>query len=282
MIKSTMLVPKVTLTFGLILSCGCWMIYTATAAEKKPNKQSQSKSVTPPTSGQKSESKNENKSEIKSEIKSEKVNVDNIKEKYWARGDESEMGVVQNRLYSKEKKFVLGVYGGILATDPFLSVKNYGLKVGFNFSEYFGAHILYWRDSVSPSSALQTFEETLKATTNYNAPSSFFGAEVNGSFLYGKLSVIGKAIIYYDLHLTAGIGSTSTESGKYLTPYLGIGQQVYLSKWFSLRMDYRIMTYREVILERVVPTKIGTSYPPRTNWVNSIELGFDFLFGIFK
>src|SRR5262245_10788021 len=53
----------------------------------------------------------------------ERVNVENIKQKYWARGDESELGVVQNRLYSKANKLELSLLGGILSTDPFLSVK---------------------------------------------------------------------------------------------------------------------------------------------------------------
>src|SRR5476649_915658 len=56
----------------------------------------------------------------------EHVNVENIKSKYWARGDESELGVVQNRLYSKEHKIEVGVFGGVVATDPFLQVNSVG------------------------------------------------------------------------------------------------------------------------------------------------------------
>ncbi|HTL13265.1 MAG TPA: hypothetical protein VL588_12295, partial [Bdellovibrionota bacterium] len=35
---------------------------------------------------------------------SDAVAVDSIKEKYWARGDQTEIGVVQNRMYSKTHK----------------------------------------------------------------------------------------------------------------------------------------------------------------------------------
>ena len=34
---------------------------------------------------------------------------------------------------------------------------------------------------------------------------------------HGKLSLIGKSIIYYDLHLLGGVGQTSTEAGTYRT-----------------------------------------------------------------
>jgi hypothetical protein len=41
----------------------------------------------------------------------ERVNTEAIKEKYWARGDESEIGVVQNRLYSKANKVIAWAAG---------------------------------------------------------------------------------------------------------------------------------------------------------------------------
>ena len=40
----------------------------------------------------------------------ERVNVDTIKEKYWARGDQSELGVVQNRAYTKAHKWEFGLF----------------------------------------------------------------------------------------------------------------------------------------------------------------------------
>src|SRR4051812_6211150 len=53
--------------------------------------------------------------------KAERVNVESIKQKYWARGEESELGVVQNRLYSKEHKVEIAGFYGFLGSDPFLN-----------------------------------------------------------------------------------------------------------------------------------------------------------------
>lgn len=209
----------------------------------------------------------------------EQVNVENIKQKYWARGDESEIGVVQNRLYSKANKFELGVFGGFVTTDPFLNVKSTGASLGYHFNEYWSLNVLGWTSFVSPSSALTTFREIMGAETNYNSPKSFIGVEGVASFLYGKLSLVGKKIIYYDMHLSGGSGMTDTESGRYFTPFLGIGQQIYIAKSISVRVDYRLMGYRETIIEKVVPTKIGQPVGVRTNWTNAITIGFDFLFG---
>lgn len=209
----------------------------------------------------------------------EKVDVETIKQKYWAKGKESELGVVQNRLYTKAKKWNLGVFGGVISSDPFLSVKNAGGFLGYNFSEYVAVNVVYWKHFVNPSSALQTFEGTLGATTNNNPPSHFFGLEGVFSLIYGKISFLGEKIIYYDLHMIGGLGRTTTRNGDYLTPYAGIGQNIYFSKVTSLQVDYRIQYYKEDIIERVRPSTIGQKLGSRSNWTNVVTVGFSFLIG---
>lgn len=209
----------------------------------------------------------------------DRIEVDAIKEKYWNRGDESELGVVQNRLYTKSRKIELGALFGLVSTDPFLSVQSVGGSVGFHLSEYLGLRLLGWKTRVSPSNALLTFQATRGATTNTNEPKAFLGAELAGSIIYGKLSFVGKKIIYYDLHLLGGGGVTETESGSYVTPLIGIGQQIYLSKSLSFVADYRLMGYRENILEKVIPTKLGQVVDERVNWNNTLTLGISMLFG---
>lgn len=209
----------------------------------------------------------------------ERVNVDAIKEKYWAGGEEAEMGVVQNRLYSKERKWNLGLYTGVFSTDPFLSVYSLGASLGYNFTEYLSLHAIGIKHSASPSSALTAFEAEKSATTNYNKPLNYLGLEGLASILYGKLSVLGKAIIYYDMHLSLGLGRTKTENGAYFTPSVGIGQQVYISKLMSVRVDYRFMPYKENITERKIPHLFGRVLGERTNYSHAVTLGLSFLIG---
>ena len=212
----------------------------------------------------------------------ERVNVENIKQKYWARGDENELGVVQNRLYSKDKKIEFGLFGGVVASDPFLSVKNLGALLGFHFSEYLAMNIFGYKDLADPSSALALLEKPLSegglgTTANTNKPRWYLGGEFMFSPVYGKLSVLGKAIIHYDMHLLAGLGTTATESGRNLTPHVGIGQQIYLTQRISIRLDYRLQIYNDTIVEKVQPSRIGQVNGTRTNYSNTITLGVDFL-----
>jgi len=206
-----------------------------------------------------------------------KVNIEHLKKQYWNQGGDLE--VVQNRAYTKAKRVELGISGGFVNSDPFLSVNALGGSIGYYFSEVFGMRLVYLKDFARASSALKTLEATPPGnlTANTNNPKSFVGGEFGVSAIYGKLSLFGKAILYYDLHLVAGVGKTGTESGSYFTQFLGLSQQVFLSQAVSVRMDYKLMRYNEQILNKNSSSgPVGALIAQRDNWSNAILLGFNF------
>lgn len=191
---------------------------------------------------------------------------------------------MQNRYYKKANKLELGIFGGIASNDPFLSIREVGGTLGYHFNEYFAFSALYMSFLAKTSSAYSTFKaETTAVEVNYNKPKQFYGGELGYSPIYGKLSLMGKMIIYYDLHLLAGAGLQTTENGKYLAPLGGIGQQIYLSKLLSIRLDYRMLFYSEDIVERqgstIRGTTTGAKIGTRSNQTSVITLGATFLFG---
>jgi outer membrane beta-barrel protein len=204
--------------------------------------------------------------------------VDKMKEKYWNKGNEDmEVRVVQNRLYSKAHTFELGLFVGSIATDPFLSVKNYGASLGYHLSDYFGIVLLGWKDSVQPSSALTLLQgPPTNTTANTNDPNYFIGGELDFVPLYGKLSLVGKSIIYFDTHLDLGCGDTSTETGKYITPFVGIGEQIYLNGWSSLMLDYRLAGYHEQLVQKTAGPGQGSVLGGRTTLNDVITVGVSF------
>jgi outer membrane beta-barrel protein len=214
----------------------------------------------------------------------ERVNTENIKNKYWARGDESELGVVQNRTYSKSGKFEFSLLGGVDFTDPFLNVYTAGARFGYHFNEYFSLHVIGWK-AYSGASGTQTdllSEKSpgqLGTALNTNAPKYYVGTEAQWSLLYGKLSLLGESIIHYDFHLMAGFGAMSTQSGTDFEQHIGVGQQFFLGKASFVNVDYRLMHYQETILQQVVPTQLGDPVGTRQNFSNVITVGFGFLFG---
>ena len=206
----------------------------------------------------------------------EVVDLNPVRERYWTRGEESEISVVQNRQFKKAGRFDLGVQAGLVSSDPFLKTQLLGGSVGYHWNEYFSLHVIGWKHFVSGSTALKTFEETLGATTNNNPPRSYFGVEALGSLIYGKLSLIGRSILYYDLQFSAGAGAMSTENGTSPSPSLGIGQQIHLGDRLSLRFDYRLQYYRETLIEKVITPRLGQVVGQRDNWSNTVTLGIQY------
>lgn len=211
----------------------------------------------------------------------EKVDIEGIKQRYWSQGEDAAVGVVQNRAFSKAKKVQVGLFGGTVISDPFLNTAGLGFTAAYFFDEYFGVGVMGLGHSVSDSSALAEFRRLNGGDANTNEPKSYFGIEGTASLLYGKLSLIGASIIYYDMHASLGMGATWTESGRYFTPSIGIGQRFYVTKWSSIRFDYRLMPYRERIIEKVVPTERGQYKGSRNNFSNTITLGVDILWDLF-
>jgi outer membrane beta-barrel protein len=208
----------------------------------------------------------------------EVLEVEKVKEKYWAQGEESQLGVVQNRTYSKAGKLQLGLVGGRATDDPFLSTTAYGLNVGYNFSEFWGASLVGLKYSVSPSNALKTLRSGGKQA-NTVAPEYYLGGEATGSFLYGKLSLLGASIIYYDMHVTGGGGITRTENDSAApTVSMGLGQRFYITKAFSLRMDYRFQTFVATEKEKEITARIGevNGKIRHYNHVLALEMGWMF------
>ncbi|MBI4404320.1 MAG: outer membrane beta-barrel domain-containing protein [Deltaproteobacteria bacterium] len=211
----------------------------------------------------------------------QKVDIKKIEKEYWQGTDRAPVEVVQNRFYTKSNKFELGVFGALVSTDPFLSVKAAGASLGYHISEYFSIHALYWKDYVSPSSASDTLATSNGSVVNTNEPKSFKGAEIAFYPLYGKLSLVGKSIVYFDAFLLAGGGLRETESGNAPAMMTGLGSQLYLSRIFTIRLDYRIFFFKEKLIQKTPASLAGTDLGTRNELNGIFTLGFTALFNLF-
>lgn len=207
--------------------------------------------------------------------------VDSIKEKYWARGDESQMGVVQNRTYTKARKFHLGAAVNFLSSDPFLTVRGLQGELGYFFNETWGLSVVGSLYQTEGSSALDSFEKYRDATANTNEYKAWVGVEGVSSLLYGKLSLLGWKILYYDLHLSANAGVAMMETGNAFAYGAGIGQRFYINQWCSFRVDYRFYTFQERIVEKEILRLLGTEIGTRQNFSHSFNVGVDLFVDLF-
>lgn len=210
----------------------------------------------------------------------EQVDVSKITEKYWAQGKETELGVVQNRKFTSANRFELEGFLGTMNTDPFLSVRRYGLSLGYHLNQYVSIHGIFWRAVAEKSDALVRFEHDLAATTvDTNMPQMFYGLQTNYNILYGKASLFGSLIIYVDVFALGGIGFSETETGTYFTPFIGLGQKIHLNKFMALTLDYRLMFFNEDIRKKTRGSNVlGAIEASRANTSDAVTLGLSFFY----
>jgi outer membrane beta-barrel protein len=211
-----------------------------------------------------------------------KLDVDGLKEKYWNNESSPELRVVQNRTYTKELKVSVQPFFNLISADPFQSTLGAGFELGFNPTEYLGMHAIYSRVWNSPTSAADAFLTKAGFAANSNPIQHLIGGEVSWSILYGKLSLIGKAILHFDLYLHGGAGYLFTDNGNTVTPWAGLGQQIYIFKWMTLKADYRFMYWRENVVNKyevsATAQPLGTVLGQRNVFAHWFAIGLNFLF----
>ena len=74
-----------------------------------------------------------------------------------------------------------------------------------------------------------------------------------------------------------GGGVRGTETGNDTAALLGVGAQLYLSRHFTLRLDYRLIYFTDKLLQKFPASLAGTDLGTRTQLTGLTTLGFTFL-----
>jgi outer membrane beta-barrel protein len=197
---------------------------------------------------------------------SDKVDLKKLEDKYWSAKDD-DYGVIQNRTFSKAGKLYLSAVYGPLLNDPFAKSRAAGAMFGYYFTEDFGLEAHYFSYSTSKSETLEKFN-TLSAagvSPNYDLIKSAAALSLTYTPFYAKMAFMNKAILYFDMGFTAGLGLTSydqvirfKDSGGTIlgedkiaqsSPHfeLGVMQQLFLNKNIAFRVDVKNSFYSQKI-----------------------------------
>lgn len=198
----------------------------------------------------------------------ERIDVQSMKRRYWTVGNEDLMDVVQNRLYTKKGRMETVLRYGFWSDDPFVDQKTIALSVGYHVNEFFSVHGFYGSISSSNSGAFSQAQAALRqAGTSLldpvvNPGKSVMGAEARGSLIYGKLSILGKSIVYYDLNVALGLSQHAAKVGSSIGYFAGFGQQFYLNRTVFVTVDYRLLFHTDKF-----DAAPSTTRALSTNWI---------------
>ncbi|MFN7903581.1 MAG: outer membrane beta-barrel domain-containing protein [Pseudobdellovibrionaceae bacterium] len=179
------------------------------------------------------------------EKESDKIDIQKLEQKYWSAKD-TDFNVVQNRTYTKEKRFNLSAAFGLPINDPVYEGHVNSFMTSYYWNERMGVELNYTVSQFKTNDAFNNFVNDHSVYPNHN---TFLNSKIlNYSWtpFYAKMSFLDKKIIYFDMALGFGLGTTeyrqNSNAGEKtksaLTKAFTITQHFFFSQHFSFRMDY--------------------------------------------
>lgn len=219
---------------------------------------------------------------------SDKLDLGNLEQKYWSAKDD-DFTVVQNRTYTKNKKWFVSLMAGRLINDGFLEGGPSGASFGYFFNEKNGIALDYRTFSSHDNSVTKEFF-TYGTKPAYNSPLSTTSLSYMWSPIYAKVSLLEKKILYLDMSIGVHAGVSKykimTDYGgtvKQTTHYgIDISQLWFLNKYLALRFDIRNTWSTQSQLKYAIANnlpasarELGTTRLQDNTWL----LGINFFFG---
>lgn len=150
-----------------------------------------------------------------------------------------DVAVIQRRFLPKTGRFEISPSGMITLNNPFFSNMGLGLRGTYYFLEKHGLELQYFLLSNSSRSVTKNLKEKRNIDTkSLTVPKSYMGLAYKWNPIYGKMTLLNKHIVPFDLYFTIGGGLTNTdESDGESTVHVGTGQVFALSKMMAVRWD---------------------------------------------
>lgn len=177
---------------------------------------------------------------------SDKLDIKQLEDRYWSSKDD-DFSVVQNRTFSKAKKFSLTLGSGMPINDPYSTGGIQNMQIGYHFNERWGVELGYLGATFRDNEVTDRFIKDHGTIPNHNKLQSQTSLQVNFVPLYAKMSFLDKRIIYFDMGFSLGIGQTTyasmvntgdrTQQGSLVQ--FGIYQHYFLREWVALKVEYR-------------------------------------------
>ncbi len=219
----------------------------------------------------------------------DKLDIKDLEQKYWAPKD-TDFSVVQNRTYSKTKRWAASGLFGPIVNDPFSTGFNYSGSVNYYFDERQGIEFMYIKNDLSDSKNTSAFKHLSGGGTlpDFNRDTSFYGVAYNWVPFYAKMSFLGQKIIYFDMQISplvgiAGYDQMTANGPRPQTAFAygyDVTQYFFFSNNFAVRANIHNHYYSEKVVSygnTLVPA--GTSLRTDTADTTVFLLGITYFFG---
>jgi outer membrane beta-barrel protein len=216
-----------------------------------------------------------------------KVDISDLENKYWAPKD-TDFSVVQNRTYTKEKRFFFSAQYGIPASDNYNSGAFYGFTGNYFLTERQGLQLQYIHADLHPNSAISDFSSFggTGVYPNHGQMTNYYSVGYNFVPFYSKMSLMGKKIIYFDMAITPTLGSTQYEqlekagnaTQNAFTYGVDITQYFFFTNYMALRVDWKNQWYTQKVVYYETTGAIPAGSPATDRGIHDSLLMFGLTF----
>lgn len=160
---------------------------------------------------------------------------------------------VLNRSVLTDKRFELGVGGGLEMNEPYYNDYMFTVQGTYNYSETSAINVqgLMWMDGLSDygeqlKKGRTTGPNAFPAFDASKAPHPKFGLFANYEFIayYGKISISKQGVMNLNTFALVGLGYINMDSVNTFGLNLGLGQNFFITKDFGLRADLRWLIFQ--------------------------------------
>jgi outer membrane beta-barrel protein len=189
---------------------------------------------------------------VQKDSSSDKLDIKNLEKQYWSSKD-TDFQVVQNRQYSKAKRFSASLMYGLLINDGYEEGNITSLTINYFFNEDFGLQASYLGSNLGYSNLTNSYREIEGGFPDHNRILSTVAFSAVYCPFYAKAALMNKSIIYFDMAIAAGLGNVTYEQlredgNKQQTApafLFDITQSFFFHKYFAIRVDLRNQWYRQ-------------------------------------
>jgi len=175
-------------------------------------------------------------------------------EEVW--GKKRGIKVIQHRVFEKSKRWEFGLFVGSMPNDEVWNYWPVGARIDYFIFESLGIELV---GAYVPATAtkLQSFLGSNYSLKTQNLEQLVYYAGINGYWapIHGKFSAFNHEVTHFDVGLNFGAGVMGTKTKntaggdwKMATPSvygeIGLGVQLYLTRSWALRLDYRHYFYK--------------------------------------
>lgn len=177
-------------------------------------------------------------------------------EVYWS--VDRDLPVVKGKLYTREGRFAVGLYGGILPSQPFQSYVPLGGRLGYFFADTLGVEVSGQYELGLNTDLADYLEEDRQDGFDLTTDGGDLfkwraNAVVSWRPLYGKWALLQRKLSHFDVSFAAGVGvlgvdrpsptRDASNAEVKVTGVIGAGFHFFIVDGLTLRLDWRSHPY---------------------------------------